>query len=452
MTTASDQPRVRAKAPDISPSEVLPRRRAVIAASIGHFVEFYDYSVYGFFAAAIGTHFFPSKDPAASLLASFATFALAFGIRPIGGIVFGHFGDKVGRRNVLATSVLLMGLGSLLLALLPSYASIGVWAPVLLVVARLAQGFSVGAENAGAATFLIEYAPSKRRGFFCSLSQVAVIGALLAGSGLAALMHGLMTEETITQWGWRLPFLLGAALSFVGLYLRLRLADTPAFERLSREAAVQRAPLAYAVTHHWRTLLVGAGYYIAPAAAGYFLLIYMPTYASKVFGLPEGQALLSNVLALGLLFILIPVQGALSDRYGRKPLLIIFTAGLAVCTLPLVLLFAQGTFLAILAAQLVFAVLVSFFYGPGMAMGAELYPVEFRYTGLALSNNIATSAFGGTAPFIGTWLVSRTGSAISPAFYLVFAGLASFFVVARMKETADIPLSDSQEIPHHANR
>ncbi|MEU6646721.1 MFS transporter [Saccharomonospora sp. NPDC046836] len=416
------------------------RRRAVMAATVGHFVEYYDYTVYGYFAAIIGTHFFPTSDPVASVMAAFAAFALAFAARPIGGLVFGHFGDRIGRRTVLSVSILMMGLGSLIIGALPSYAAIGVWAPILLVFARLMQGFSTGGENAGASAFLVEYAPANRRGLATSWQQFALILALLAGSGVSALLRATMPEAAFNDWGWRLPFLLGALLAAVGLYLRLRLEDTPAFQRLATTSEVARVPIVEAIREHGRAVLTCGLFYISPGIASYILLIYMPTYASTVFGLPASQALLSNTIALALLLALIPVLGALSDRVGRKRLLIIFNAGLVIATYPLILLFANGTFTSVLVAQLVFAALFAFFFGPGTAMAAELFPTRVRYTGFAIGNNVATALFGGTAPFIATWLIAGTGNTTSPALMLIAGGLVSLIVVLRMRETSRLPL------------
>lgn len=422
-----------------APSATIPSR-AVFAAVVGHFVEYFDYTVYGFFASVIGTHFFPASDPLASLAAAFAVFALAFALRPLGGIVFGHFGDRLGRRKVLALSVLLMGAGSLMIGVLPPYAAIGGWAPVLLVLARMVQGFSTGGENAGASSFLAGYARPRSRGITCSWGRTAIIAATVAGSGFAALLRATLSAESFNAWGWRLPFLLGAVLSVIGLYVRLRLEDTPAFRRLEDDSAVAAIPIATTFRHHWRTVLVGLVFYIAPSTGSYMLLIYMPSYGSSVFGIPPSQALLSNAIALVLLIALIPVTAALSDKVGRKPLLIIFNLALVAGAYPLILLFAEGTFVAALTAQLIFAVVISFFSGPGTAMAAELFPTRVRYTGFAISNNVATAMFGGTAPFIATWLVSATGRPTSPACYLIAAGAVSLVAVLCMRETANAPL------------
>lgn len=419
------------------------RGRALAAAGIGHFVEYYDYTVYGFVATSIAANFFPSGDPTASVLATFAAFALAFAARPIGGLVFGHFGDRLGRRGVLAVSVLMMGAGALLIGLLPTYAAIGAAAPALLVLARLMQGFSTGGENAGAASFLLEYAPRARRGFFTSLQMSALMAAMIFGSGFCALLRSVLSDESFQSWGWRIPFLLGAVLALVGLYLRLRLEDTPAFQRVESSGAVRRVPLATTLTEHWREVLVCTGFYTSSSVASYILLVYMPTYSSREFGLSATQALYSNTIALALLMVLIPLVGLWSDRIGRRPMLLVFNIGLVVVTYPLIAFMAEGGLWRVLSAQLVFAVISAFFFGAGTAAAGELFPTSVRYTGLALGNNVATAAFGGTAPFIATWLISLTGSSISPAFLLIASGLITLVVVAPMRETSAAPLRDA---------
>lgn len=419
------------------------QRRALIAAGVGHFVEYYDYTVYGFVAASVATNFFPSSDPTAAMLSTFAAFALAFVARPIGGLVFGHFGDRLGRRGVLAASVLLMGAGSLVIGIAPTYAAVGAAAPAILVLARLIQGFSAGGENSGAASFLLEYAPRSRRGFFTSIQMTALMAAMIFGSGAVALLRTIMSPEAFDSWGWRIPFLLGAAIALVGLYLRLRLEDTPAFRRIETTEVVARIPLAVTLTRHWREVLICAGFYTSSSVASYILLVFMPTYSAAEFGVSKSQALYSNTVALALLMILVPFVGAWSDRIGRKKPLIIFNAGLALAALPLIQFMSQGGLIRVVVAQLVFAVISAFFFGAGTAAAGELFPTRVRYTGLSLGNNAATALFGGTAPFIATWLIASTGSAVSPAFLLIASALVTLTVVVPMRETSHAELRDN---------
>lgn len=412
------------------------RRRAIAAAGIGHFVEYYDYIVYGYVASSIAAQFFPSSDPTISLMSAFASFALAYVARPIGGIVFGHFGDRLGRKGVLAVSILMMGGGALLIGVLPSYAAIGAAAPALLLLARMMQGFSTGGENAGAASFLVEYAPARRRGFVTSLQMSSLMLALLAGSALVAVLRTIMGDVAFEDWGWRLPFLIGAGLSLIGLYLRMRLEDTPAFQEMKSSETVSRVPLATTLVHHWREVLVCMGFYTSSSVVSYILLVYMPTYSRKEFGLSATEALYSNTIALVLLMLLIPLVGMLSDRIGRKIPLLIFNIALVVVSYPLIAYMAQGGLMHVLPAQLAFSVICAFFFGAGTAAAAELFPTKVRYTGLALGNNLATALFGGTAPLLAIWLIAETGSSISPAYLLIASGIITLLAVVPMKETS----------------
>jgi MHS family proline/betaine transporter-like MFS transporter len=415
-------------------------KRAVTAAAIGNFVEWFDYSVYGFLAAIIATQFFPSDDPVGSLMATFAVFGLTFAARPVGAVLFGHYGDKIGRRNTLAAAVILMAAASLLIAVLPTYAQIGAAAPILLVVARLLQGVSAGGEAGGSSSYLVEYAPAGRRGLYGSWQQFSIVMGLLAGSGISALLGTLLSDAAMESWGWRMPFLLGSVVGIVGLYLRLRLDDTPEFRKLEQRAAVASAPLKDAVGDHRRRVLTGIGFFIAPTVASYVVLVYMPTYASKVVGLPLSQALLSSAISLAVLAALIPPLGALSDRVGRKPLMLAFTIVLGVATYPLFLLIATGSFGAILTAQVLFSLVLALYFGPGTAMYVEIFPTRVRYTGIGLSLGFASAAFGGSAPFLSTWLVSLTGISMVPGIYLILACIVTLLVVRRMPETARKPL------------
>jgi MHS family proline/betaine transporter-like MFS transporter len=415
-------------------------KRAVTAAAVGNFVEWFDYSVYGFLAAIIATQFFPSDDPVGSLMATFAVFGLTFAARPLGAIIFGHFGDKLGRRNTLAAAVILMAGASLLIAVLPTYAQIGVAAPILLALARLLQGVSAGGEAGGSSSYLVEYAPVGRRGLYGSWQQFSIVLGLLVGSGVSSLLGAVLSDDALESWGWRVPFLLGTFAGLVGLYLRLRLDDTPAFRKLEDRAAVAKAPLAEAVGDHWRRVFTGIGFFIAPTVCSYIVLVYMPTYASKVVGLSLSQALLASAIALGVLAALIPPMGALSDRVGRKPLMLAFTVLLGIATYPLFLLISTGTFAAVVCAQVLFSIVLSLYFGPGTAMYVELFPTRVRYTGIGLSLGLASAAFGGSAPFLATWLVSKTGNDMLPGFYLILACFITFLVVRRMPETARKPL------------
>jgi len=418
-------------------------RKAVVAGTIGNFIEWYDFSVYGFFATVFASQFFPSDDPVASLLATFAVFAISFFMRPVGAFVFGHYGDKVGRRSTLAVAVILMGLATFMIGVLPNYEQIGVLAPILLVVARLLQGISAGGEWSGSAAFMVEYAPEHRRGLYGSWQQFSIAAGLLVGSAIGGILGTVLSEDALNSYGWRIPFILGILVGAVGLYLRLRLEDTPAFRVIEEKEEVASAPIKESFSAHYRESLTAIGFTVAWTVAYYILLTYMPTYVARTLGFPLSQALLSNAIGLAVLMILIPFMGALSDRVGRKPLLIAFSALIAVLTYPLFLLISGGTFLLVVLGQVLFGVIISLFSGPGPAALVEMFPTNVRYSALGVSYNLAVAAFGGTAPFIATYLVSRTGSNLSPSFYLIAAAVITLIVVSRIKETYRDPLRET---------
>jgi len=417
-------------------------RKAVTAGAIGNFVEWYDYSVYGFFAPIIASQFFPSEDRVASLLATFAVFAVAFFMRPVGAFVFGHYGDTVGRRNTLAAAIILMGLATLMIGVLPTYGQIGVLAPILLVVARLLQGFSAGGEWSGSAAFMVEYAPANRRGVYGSWQQFSIVMGLLVGSAMGGLLGAVLSESALNAWGWRVPFILGMVVALVGLYLRLRVEDTPAFRIIEEKDEVTDAPVKESFTAHGGESLTAIGFTVAWTVAYYILLTYMPTFVSETLGLPLSQALLSNAIGLVALGVLIPFTAALSDRIGRKPLLISFSALIALLTYPLFLLASTKVLALIVLTQVIFGVIISLFSGPGPAALVEMFPTNVRYSALGVSYNLAVAAFGGTAPFIATYLISRTGSNLAPGIYLIVAAVITLIVVSRMKETYREPLRE----------
>jgi MFS transporter, MHS family, proline/betaine transporter len=423
-------------------AEAATAKKAVTAGAIGNFVEWYDYSVYGFFATIIASQFFPSEDRVASLLATFAVFAVAFFMRPVGAFVFGHYGDTIGRRNTLAAAIIMMGIATLMIGVLPSYAQIGVLAPILLVFARLLQGFSAGGEWSGSAAFMVEYAPENKRGLYGSWQQVSIVAGLLVGSAMGGLLGTVLSEDVLNAWGWRIPFILGMVVALVGLYLRLRVEDTPAFRIIEEKEEITEAPVKESFTAHWKESLTAIGFTVAWTVAYYILLTYMPTYVSETLGVPLTQALLSNAIGLVVLMALIPFTAALSDRIGRKPLLIAFSVLIALLTYPLFLLASTQVLAFIVLAQVLFGVIISLFSGPGPAALVEMFPTNVRYSALGVSYNIAVAAFGGTAPFIATYLISRTGSNFSPGFYLIAAAVVTLIVVSTMKETYRGPLRE----------
>ena len=411
------------------------RLRAVLSCIIGNFFELFDFAIYGFFAASIGHTFFPSDDPVISVLKSFATYGVGFIMRPIGAVVVGAYGDRHGRKAALVVTIVLMAVATGATGLIPGFQAIGLWAPVLLVLCRLLQGFSTGGEWGGATAFLVEYAPPGRRGFFGSWQQFSVGVGLLAGSAAASVITYSLAPDAVNAWGWRIPFVAGALIAPVGYYLRSRVSETPAFSHTVETASLSASPLRATFTTHRRAVLSGFGLTIVWTVGSYLFLTFMPTFAVQQLHMTPTVALLSNSLAILVYTVLTPVMGALSDRIGRKRMLLAAAGIYFVAGYPLFLLITvQGTFAALLCAQVIAAATLALFSGPAPALLCELYPTNIRYTSLSIGYNLAVMLFGGFAPFIATLLIQQTGSPIAPTFYLIVCAFISIIAISSITD------------------
>lgn len=409
---------------------------AVAAASIGNVLEWFDFAVYGFFAAAIGRNFFPTGDEATELLASFAAFGVGFLARPLGGIVIGRMGDVKGRKTSLLLTIFLMAAGTVMIGIVPTYASIGIAGPILILAARLLQGFSAGGEWGGSTAFIVEWSEPGRRGFYGSFQQVGVVTGVLMGSLMGALVNTVLTPQQAGSWGWRIPFLLGGAIGPVGLYMRRSIKETPAY-RDSAHAASASADGAQSIGLAARA----AGFTILWTVAFYIYLNYMPTFTRIYAKLSSAQALWSNSIGLVVLLVAIPVMGHLSDRIGRKPFLLASCAALIALPYPVAKLFVSGPpFSVIIVVQILFGVIISLFSGPGPAAIAEIFPTRSRSTLMTTGYALATAVFGGFAPYIASWLIQKTGNPVSWVYYVMAAATVTGIVIYRLKESAHEPL------------
>jgi MHS family proline/betaine transporter-like MFS transporter len=407
--------------------------RAVTAAVIGNVLEWYDFAVYGFVAGIIAKNFFPSKDDVTALLATFLTFGLGFVARPVGAIVIGRMGDTHGRKAALLLTIFLMAAGTALIGILPTYASIGFFAPLLLLVARLMQGFSTGGEWGGSTAFIVEWAPTGRRGLYGSYQQMSVVAGLLLGSGFAAFLNTILSPETMASWGWRVPFLVGALLGPVGIYMRRTIEETPAYARATA------APASTASGPGGLGLAARAfGFTIVWTVCFYVLLNYMPTWTQKYMKLTAASALWSNTIGLVVLLLAIPLMGYLSDRVGRKPLLIGCCVAFIIVPWPLFTYLASGdaSLGMLILIQALFALLISMFSGAGPAAIAEIFPTRSRSTWMTSGYALAVAIFGGFAPYISVWLIEAFGSPTVHTCYLIAAAVVSTVVIWSLKETA----------------
>ncbi|MGN3967170.1 MFS transporter [Burkholderia gladioli] len=412
-----------------------PGRSAVIAAVIGNALEWYDFTVFSFMVVVIAELFFPSSSEYASLLLTTATFGVAFFMRPIGGIVLGLYADRAGRKAALSLVILLMTAGIFVIAAAPTYAAIGIGAPLLIVFGRLLQGFSAGGEFGSATAMLIEAAPRGRRGFYGSWQMSSQSAALLVGALVGTLVtHGL-SSEALHAWGWRVPFLLGLLIGPIGYYLRRHLADSEVF--LASKASARRVTLGEVFAQHGREVLCGLGSVIALTVTIYVLISYLPTFAVKQLKLPYAESFYAVIVGGLLLTVLTPLAGAWSDRIGRKTLSLWSLVATLALIYPLFLwLDAAPSVGRLVLVQGLLAITLSGYYGPFGAMIAELFPAQVRSTGLSLAYNVAVMLFGGFGQFIVTWLIKATGTPLAPTYY-VMAGLAlSVIAVACMPRRA----------------
>ena len=402
-------------------------------AVVGNVLEWYDFSVYGYLATILARRFFPNDDPTTALLATFAAFGIGFVARPVGGIVIGRMGDTRGRKAALLLTIFMMAFGTVAIGLLSTYESIGILAPVLLVACRLAQGFAAGGEWGGSTAFIVEWAPRDRRGFFGSFQQASVAGGLLLGSAVAATFSTLLPAETMEAWGWRTPFLLGGLLIPLGVYMRRNIEETPAYQEARAEAAPPRA----GESGNWALAGRAFGFTILWTVSYYVMLSYMPTFTQAHAGLSRSEALWSNTVGLLVLVAAVPAMGLLSDRIGRKPLLLGCCLAFAVLTYPLFLLVLSGGGLGtVIPVQIAFALMISAFSGPGPAAISEIFPTASRSTYMSTGYSLAVAVFGGFAPYVATWLIATTGSPLSPTYYLIAAAILSTLVILRLRETA----------------
>lgn len=415
--------------------------KATAASAMGNMTEWFDYGVYAVAVTYITAHFFPGEY---GTVLALATFAVSFVVRPLGGLVWGPLGDKLGRKAVLTMTILMMSGATFLIGVLPTYGMVGLLAPILLVLLRMVQGFSTGGEYGGAATFMAEYAPDKKRGFFGSFLEFGTLGGFAIGAAVMLLFQLVLPEAAMESWGWRIPFMLALPMGLVGLYLRTKLEDTPVFVELEERGEVEEgSSLKSLITQYWRPMLVMFGMVACLNMVNYTLLSYMPTYLENQLGLDANKSLIVIILGEVAMMAVIPFAGSLSDKIGRKPMWYASTIGLFIFAVPMFWLIGQNFGLAILG----FAVL-GLLYIPQLstitATFPAMFPSQVRFAGFAITYNVATALLGGTAAIVNEAVIDATGFVLFPAVYMMLAALIGVIAVKFMTETAGASLRGTE--------
>jgi metabolite-proton symporter len=431
-------------------------RKVVISSLVGTTIEWYDFFLYGSAAALVFNKlFFPEFDPLVGTLLAFATYAVGFVARPLGGLVFGHFGDKVGRKKMLVLSLLVMGISTFAIGLLPTYAAVGILAPILLVMLRLLQGFAVGGEWGGAILIVAEHGGARWRGFWSSWPQAGVPGGNVLGVGVLFLIAANMDDATFEAWGWRVPFLLSALLVIVGLYIRVSISESPVFQQaqaeIQRSQVRQKAPILEVLRRYRREVLIAMGARFAENVAFYIFTVFVLTYVTAELGLTRGTALNAVLIGSAVQFAVIPVFGALSDRVGRRVLYLIGAVGVGTWGFVFFALLDTKSFGAITIAVTAGLVLHALMYAPQAAFFAELFGTSVRYSGASIGYQLAAVFAGSLAPIIAVALLARYGSSTPISIYLAGSAVITIIAVLLSGETRQRNLSAESGIDRRVN-
>jgi metabolite-proton symporter len=411
-------------------------RRVAFASAIGTTIEWYDYFIYSTAAALIfGSQFFSTLSPASATLASFATLGVGFLARPVGGILWGHFGDRIGRKRMLVASLVLMGVATVGVGVLPTYAQIGVAAPILLVTMRLLQGLSAGGEWGGAALMAVEHAPTGQRGRYGAYSQIGVPAGLILAQLVFVVIGATLSDEQFASWGWRLPFLFSIVLVGVGLFIRLRIEESPVFRALKTEQVRARLPMIDVLRERPRELLIASVSFIANTAIGYVFLAYLLSYGTSVLGVSRTTMLLVVIVGSVSWLLSIIISARWSDRVGRKPVYVFGSVLLVVWPVPFFLLIDTRSAALMVLAVIVLTIGLGASYGPQSALFAEMFEARYRYSGASFSYAVGAVLGGGFAPLVATALQSSTGTSLSVSAYMVVTGLISLAAVLAIRET-----------------
>lgn len=421
--------------------------RAVVAAALGNAMEWFDFGVYAYLASTLGKVFFPSTNPTAQILATFGAFAAAFVMRPVGAMILGPLGDRLGRQKILAFTIIIMSIATFSIGLIPDYQRIGIAAPVLLLLARMVQGFSAGGEYGGTATFIAEYSPDRHRGFMGSWLEFGTLGGYILGAAIVTLISSTMNEQMLLEWGWRLPFFFAGPLGMIGLYMRLKLEETPAFQEylatLPAPSNLPKESLLSTIKGHLRPLIICVGLVMVYGVADTLLLSYMPTYLSSNLGYSPAKGLFLILSVMLIMMLIQPFMGKACDHFGRRPLVLAGCIGFFVLAIPSLLLIQSGATARIFLGLLLLGATLNCFTATFPSMLPALFPTAIRCGALSIVYNLTAVVFGGGTPMLTAWLIDVTGNLMVPAYYLMAATALGAITVLFTQETKHRPLEGS---------
>ncbi len=412
-------------------------KKVVASTMLGNGLEWYDYALYGTFTALISKHFFPAGNDAVALIATFGIFAIGFLMRPLGAMMFGYIGDKYGRKNALSLSILMMAIPTACIGLLPTYTSIGIYAPILLTIIRLVQGVAIGGEFGGSIVYLVEHAKPANKNRVGSLSMLSMLIGLFFGTMISAVLAEVMSPENFDTYGWRIPFILGFFIGLVGLYIRTKLNESPVFIEAQEAGHVSESPIKETFKNNYKEVLLGVGLYLSVTIPFYIQTVFMPSFMVKFMHFSSADALLIYLTVLGVMMICAPISAILCDTHNRERLMKIVAVGYLLFAIPYIYLLDYKTFTFALVSQMVFASILAFYIAPIPTLVTELFPARTRYTGMSLACNLAAAIFGGTAPMLVTTLITKTESNYPIAIYIMFAAATSLFCVFEVKRRRD---------------
>lgn len=416
-------------------------KKVVISGMIGNALEWYDFALYGHLAGIISKLFFPAEDEYLSLIMTYSVFAAGFLMRPIGGIFFGYIGDKFGRKASLVASIMLMAIPTACIGLLPTYAQVGIAAPIALLIIRLLQGLSLGGGFSGCIAYIIEHAPDNKRGLAGSASVFSMCAGILLGLAVAHLFAHFLSEPEFERWGWRVPFLLSFLIGIVGIYIRNHLHESPKYLEAKLNGTLSKTPMREVLTNYLPETFIAVGIYLTVTVPFYTLTIFMNSYMSNILGHSIQESLKMNSISILVLMAILPFASSLSDRIGRKPILIAVAAAFALLTYPVFFLLSEPGFIKPLIGQIIFAIMLAFYIAPVPAVLVELFPTNVRFTGISLSYNISAAIFGGTTPTVAMWLIKKTHMNNSLAFYIILFAILSLFALHYFRDKFDQPLA-----------